>query len=277
MDHDIRHLARCIAEATKVVALTGAGISVDSGLGTFRDPGGLWERLDLDEVMRCGGLLGYSIAKPWEGAEFLAELRDALRDAQPNAGHAALARLERDGLLHAVVTQNVDNLHQRAGSERVVELHGSFARRRCTGCDDREPVSVAELVASLDEMIAKLGSFMVSHPAHLLRRCECGGLWRSDVVEFGEPVQGLDEAIEEVSRADVLLVCGTSCEVYPAAALPDAARARGALVVEVNPSCTELRPDVAIRRPASDVLHEIGALLGGWTAASGRPLSAAPA
>ena len=265
MDQGVAYVARCLVEASHVVALTGAGISVDSGLGTFRDPGGLWDRLDLEEVMAAGGILGYCIAKPWVGIEFLTELRDAIAGAEPNLGHRALAALEAEGLLHAVVTQNVDGLHRSAGSVEVIELHGTFSRRRCTDCGVRQDVTRDELVAGFDEMIAKLGSCMVSHPAHLLRRCDCGGLWRSDIVEFGEQVQGMDEALRHVRRADVVLVCGTSCEVWPASSLPDAARSRGALVVEVNPSATQLRPDVAISRPASEALAELVSLVGEWT------------
>ena len=266
MDHEVRHVARCIAQASRVVALTGAGLSVDSGLATFRDPGGLWDRLDLDEVMAAGGLLAYAIARPWVGADVFSELRDALSTAAPNAGHEALARLEDIGLLHAVVTQNVDGLHHAAGSRNVIEMHGSFARRRCTGCGTTEGLSLEQVLAGLDEIVAKLGTYMVSHPAHLLRRCDCGGLWRADVVEFGEAVHGLDLALDEARRCDVLLVCGTSCEVWPAAGLPEAARAAGALVVEVNPSATQLRPDVAIRRPASEALSELAGLVASWTA-----------
>lgn len=248
-----------IASSDRVVALTGAGISAESGIPTFRDPGGIWDRFDPAEVGTFPGMLRFLISKPWEGIEFLRGLRSVFASACPNPGHEAIAELERLGHLRCVITQNVDGLHQRAGSVRVLEMHGTFARSRCMGCAAVLPATIEDFLCELDQMVVKLGSYMVSHPAHLLRRCPCGGLVRWDFVAFGEAVQCLDEATVEAASCDVMLVCGTSGVVYPAAALPELARDRGALVVEVNPDATELSgvADVSLRGRAGDVLPEL--------------------
>lgn len=256
---DLSKAAELIAGAERAVALTGAGVSAESGIATFRDADGLWDRFDPEEVATAGGWLAFLIRKPWEGMEFLRGLRDAFAEASPNEAHAALASLEAEGHLGAVITQNVDGLHRLAGNREVVELHGSFGRRRCSSCGCRERVSREGFCEELDTMIAKLGSYMVHHPAHLLRRCECGGLFRADVVMFGEPVQGLGSALEHAEGCDVMLVCGTSSVVYPAAELPERAKARGAALIEVNPQRTELsaRCDVHLAGAAGEVLPEL--------------------
>lgn len=252
----LRAAAERLAAAERIVALTGAGISAESGIATFRDVGGLWDRFDPEEVATAGGWLGFLIGRPWEGVEFLRALRDAFAHAAPNEAHRALAELETAGRLHGIVTQNVDGLHREAGSREVVELHGTFARRRCLGCGRVEEVGREGFCEEIDTMIAKLGSYMVHHPAHLLRRCDCGELCRADVVMFGEPVQGLREAMDLAEGCDAMLVCGTSALVHPAAELPERARERGAFLVEVNPSRTELSGDVDVRLegPAGEVL-----------------------
>ena len=234
-------------------------MSAESGIATFRDAGGLWDRFDPTDVATPGGWIAFLVSKPWEGVEFLRGIRDAFGAACPNAGHEALAGLERIGRLGSVITQNVDGLHQEAGSRDVIELHGSFGRRRCMGCGEVSDSSRAGFLDDLDQMIAKLGSYLVAHPAHLLRRCDCGGLLRADVVMFGEPVQGLVRAQAEAGGADVLLVCGTSGMVYPAAGLVSDASARGACVVEVNPEPTELTDvaEIVLRGPAGRVLPEL--------------------
>jgi NAD-dependent deacetylase len=253
-----------MAGAANVVALTGAGISAESGIATFRDAGGLWERFDPEAIASAGGWMSFLISRPWEGAELLRGLRDTFVGAQPNAAHKALATLEAAGRLQAVVTQNVDGLHHRAGSRAVVELHGSFGRRRCTGCGVRADVSSEEVVADLDSAIGKLRSFLVSHPAHILPRCACGGLLRADVVFFGEDVHDLPRAVELVRGADILLVVGTSGMVYPAAGLPEEAKRHGACIVEVNPERTELThlADVRIPAPAGEALPVLAAAIG---------------
>lgn len=238
-----------------VVALTGAGISQESGIPTFRDPGGIWERFDPATYGTWDGVARLAMERPDELAEFLSELRAAFAGAVPSEAHRALARLERAGLLEAVVTQNVDGLHQEAGSERVVEVHGSFSRQVCLMCGHREEVSREEFLAALDRAILGLRTAYVPSLASLLPGCSrCGGPARPDFVAFGEVPQDLALAEELTRAASAMLVVGTHGEVYPAGLLPEAARESGAPIVEVSRGRTEIRPDIHLRGDAGRLL-----------------------
>jgi NAD-dependent deacetylase len=240
------------------VAFTGSGISAESGIPTFRDPGGIWERFDPSEFGTWDGLLALAMTRPDALADFLAELRRTFAAAVPGAAHAALARLEAGGILDAVVTQNVDGLHQAAGSRRVVELHGSFARTVCLLCGGRDDVGREAFLAGLDRAVVGLRSAFVPSLASLLPRCwRCDGPARPDFVAFGEPVEDLEEAGELVRECRVLLVVGTSGEVYPAAALPEEARRGGATVVDVSVGPTDVASDLRLRGKAGSVLPAV--------------------
>jgi len=238
-----------------VVAFTGAGISAESGIPTFRDPGGIWDRFDPTEFGTWEGLMGLAVTQPDDLAEFLAELRRAFAAAASGPAHEALARLEAAGLLDAVVTQNVDGLHQAAGSERVVELHGSFARTVCAVCRHGEQVGRERFLAGMDRAIVGLRSAFVPSLASLLPRCaRCGGPARPDFVAFGEPVQGYREAERLVRACRSLLVVGTSGEVFPAAGLPIEAHNAGAVVIEVATEPTFIQADLRLEGRAGEVL-----------------------
>lgn len=212
-------LARAVRAARCVAVLTGAGVSAESGVPTFRDAlTGLWARYD-PRALATPSAFARDPKLVWD---WYAMRRAMLRDVVPNAGHAALAALERRVADLLLATQNVDGLHQRAGSRRVVELHGNITRVKCSVCAAPAP--------TWDER------------ATPPRCARCGGLLRPDVVWFEEmlPADALAAAEDAAARCDVLLVVGTSAEVYPAAALPERARRHGARVVEVNPSATPL-------------------------------------
>ncbi len=240
----VRAVADLLREG-RVVALTGAGISVDSGIPDFRSAGGLWERYDpatyatIDAFRR----------DPDRVWMMLREMDDVIRRARPNAGHHALAAMERAGLLEAVVTQNVDNLHQEAGSRRVVEFHGNARRIECVSCGG----------AALAESVG-------SGPG--APRCgRCGGVLRPMVVFFGEPIPpaAMREAAESAAACRTMLVVGTSATVAPASMLPLLARRSGARLVEVNiePTCLSALADVSVTgRSATEVLPEIAATAG---------------
>jgi NAD-dependent deacetylase len=245
----------------RVMALTGAGISAESGIPTFRDPGGLWDRFDPEELGTWEGLARTALARPDELARFLGSLRQALGAARPGPGHLALARLESEGILEGVVTQNVDGLHQEAGSRRVVELHGSFLRRACLACGRREGIERAELLDDLNRAIAGLRSAFVPSLAAVLPRCSvCGGPARPDFVAFGEPVQAYEEAERLARRCRVLLVIGTSGEVFPAATLPVEARSAGARVIDVGLGRTQVPADLWLEGRAGPVLTALAEL-----------------
>jgi len=237
----IEQAARDLLRARCRVALTGAGISVESGIPPFRGPGGLWETLDPEvahiETFRRDP------ARVWR--LLIQGLQSILAEARPNPAHTGLARLEAWGLLQGVITQNVDSLHQKGGSRAVVEFHGSFARLRCTRC--RRETAVAELV--LD-------------PAALPPRCGCGGVLRPDCVFFGELISpaALEQAQRLAAACDLMLVVGTSATVQPAAMVPVLAKDAGARVIEINPEPTPLTgrvSDVLIRGQAGAVICDL--------------------
>jgi NAD-dependent deacetylase len=224
-----------LRRARRLLVLTGAGVSAESGVPTFRGPGGLW-RSHRPEDLATPEAFARDPALVWEWYGWRRELIAPLR---PNAAHRALARLEARTPEFLLATQNVDGLHTAAGSTRLVELHGSVWRLRCTACGRAE-----------EDRRVPLPS--------LPPRCACGALLRPDVVWFGEvlPEAAVALAFEAARQADVVLVVGTSALVYPAAALPQVARAAGAFVIEVNPEPTPLTPiaDVSLRGAAASLV-----------------------
>ncbi|NPA26592.1 MAG: NAD-dependent deacylase [Chloroflexi bacterium] len=232
-------LVRLLRAAHTVVAFTGAGISAESGVPTFRDAQtGLWARYDPRDLATPQAFMR-NPKLVWDWYEWR---RSLVEQAQPNPGHRALAVME--GLVPemAVVTQNVDGLHQRAGSQRVIELHGRLGRYRCFDCG--RPVRREEAAPPGPEGVP---------------RCpHCGGLIRPDVVWFNEPLpqDALEQASAWMRKADVVLIVGTSAQVWPAAGLPLEAKRAGAVLVEVNPQPSQLAPvvDFALRGPAGQWL-----------------------
>ncbi len=209
-------LVERLARAERVAVLTGAGISAESGVPTFRDPGGLWQRFKPEELANIDAFLrNPALVQGW-----YAHRRKIVEDVAPNPGHDALAALERLVPAFLLATQNVDGLHQRAGSERVVELHGAITRSYCVDCG--APAADGDLGAVERGLEA--------------RCARCGGLLRPDVTWFGEmlPEGAMEGAAEAAATADVFLSVGTSAVVYPAAGLPLVAKDSGAYVAEVN-------------------------------------------
>lgn len=233
MEGQLHDVASIIAGAKKLVAFTGAGVSEESGIPTFRDPGGLWDRFDPDQIAIGGDLLSMLSSLSGAGREFLREMLTTFEKAKPNPGHLALAELERLGILRSVITQNVDNLHWEAGNTKVIEVHGNLYRFRCLVCGRRLKLAKEELL-SLMRRVIEIEELDVSSLASLIPRCQCGGLTRVDAVGFGEPVQDFPQAEREASTCDVMLVLGTSGVVMPAAFLPGYAKSAGAKVIEIN-------------------------------------------
>jgi NAD-dependent deacetylase len=251
LDVAIERAAGLLVAARCPVALTGAGLSVESGIPPFRGPDGLWTRYGeppLDGYQR----FLRDPRRAWEEQlqprePWMLALGDALRSASPNAGHHALVALERAGLLLALITQNIDDLHRQAGHARLLEIHGNHRLLRCIGCGARSP---REAIA-ID-------------PQALPPRCpDCGDVIKGDVVQFGEPIPAdvLRACFEAVEQADCMLVAGTSTTVHPAAEFPFEVLRRGGVVIEVNPDESELTPaaTLSLRGPGGAVLERLAA------------------
>jgi NAD-dependent deacetylase len=242
----VRDLAALVRERQPCVVLTGAGISTESGIPDFRSPSGIWAQYDPMEYATIDAFRRDPV-KVWE---FYALRFELLTTAEPNAGHLALAELERLGLVAAVVTQNIDGLHGRAGSRDVVEVHGSIRSASCLECGERVP---------LEEVVAALRD----RPAPTCPRC--GAVLKPDVVMFGEllPADAIERAIELVRRAGLLLVVGSSLEVHPVAGLPDEAVAAGVALAILNrgPTPFDHLASVRIDAAAGETLSELAGAL----------------
>jgi NAD-dependent deacetylase len=249
LDAELTRAAIALTAASHVVALTGAGLSVESGIPHFRGPGGLWTKYGEPPMDGYQRFLADPV-KAWKErlfptAPWAVALRDTLAAAKPNAGHRSLAELERIGRCASVITQNIDDLHGQAGSRNLLEIHGNQRLLRCMDCMRRfEPDAIA-----ID-------------PDDLPPRCpECGGIVKGDTVHFGEPIPPdvLRRCYEEVERADCMLVIGTSATVYPAADFPMQVLRKGGAVIEINPNDTEFTPlaTLSLRGPAGTLLERL--------------------
>ena len=227
-----------LAGARSIAVLTGAGISAESGVPTFRGPGGLWRQYRPEDLATPEAFEN-DPRLVWEWYDWR---RGLIADARPNPGHAALAELERRAPGFTLITQNVDGLHVLAGSRAVLEIHGSLWRTRCLGCGGVREERARTL-------------------APLPPRCGCGGLLRPDVVWFGEalPEDLLRRSFAALGACDLLLVVGTSGLVQPAASFADAALARGVPVVEINLDPTPLsgRATVSLQGRSGDLLPQL--------------------
>lgn len=230
-----------LQQVKRLVVLTGAGMSTESGLPDFRSSDGLWRKYRPEELASVGALRHRPLLF-YEFYRFRLELLDGVK---PNAGHLALARLEREGRLQCVVTQNVDGLHTDAGSRNVLEIHGSLRKARCHRCGRPHPVE------TLKKPVQDLTG---------LPRCACGGLIRPGVVLFGEalPEEALSRAMRAVEECDALLVIGSSLQVYPAASLPQLARRRGARlwIVNLTPTPYDASAELVVRGKAAELLAQ---------------------
>jgi len=239
----VREAARILAELGNAVVLTGAGISVESGIPSFRGAQGMWEKYDPMEYATLHAFMK-SPRKVWE---MLSEMVSVCGGALPNAAHKALAALEEMGIVRAVITQNVDGLHQAAGSRRVIEYHGNLDELICVYCWKRYPTRERWAPGAVP-------------------LCDCRKILKPNVVLFGEPIPWLaqEEAEEEARTCGILVVIGTSAQVSPACDIPRIAKESGAAVIEINTEPTSLTAtvtDISLRGSASEVLRALTILM----------------
>lgn len=239
----LKRAVRLIKESYKTVAFTGAGISVESGVPDFRGPNGLWSKYDPKLLE-----LSYFYRHPEECWEVIKKIfYDFLKDVQPNDAHLALVWMEEKGLLQGVITQNIDNLHFRAGSKNVVEYHGNTRLLYCRRCDEYQEANLSQM----------------SFPPI----CEnCGMILKPDFVFFGEPIplKALQKVGNILKKLELMLVIGTTGVVYPAGMIPRIAQIQGAKIIEVNTEkseYTEAITDIFIQQPASKALRTLKDLL----------------
>ena len=241
---EAQRLAELIRESSCTVALTGAGISVPSGIPDFRSPGeGIWEKVDPMEVAHVDAFRR-DPAKFWS---FYRQRLQLLGDVEPNGAHRALAELEREGRLEGVITQNIDGLHQKGGSERVIEVHGSIRTSSCQSCGAEFPL--AEVESLFDDDGAA--------------RCtQCEDPVKPDVVLFGEflPERAMADAESLAARADLMLCVGSSLEVYPVAGLPSVTLGRGGRLAVITKGPTPFDRDATVRMDG-DVVADLEAVL----------------
>jgi NAD-dependent deacetylase len=244
LEEKIQHFAELIDESENIVVLTGAGMSTESGIPDFRSPGtGLWEKVDPNEFASISSY----IANPQKNLKFMLEMGMKIFKAKPHKGHKALTRLQDLGKLNGVLTQNVDGLHQRAGTENVVELHGTANEAKCMGCHE-----VYSITVMLNQVVQ--GEYEPT--------CnECSGLLKPNAIFFGEPLESsvIREADDMVEDCDLLIVLGSSLLVYPVAFYPQKVLSNDAEVVIINIQPTEMDryAEVVIHEKIGEVLPKI--------------------
>lgn len=242
MNRLINEAAQIILDSDLTIALTGAGISVESGIPDFRSAGGLWSKYDPSEYATIDGF----IRNPEKIWNMLRDMSELVMNAKPNKAHMGMGELESMGLLNHIITQNVDNLHQAGGAKKVIEYHGNSSTLSCLSC-------------------GKKYSAETKHDEHT-PRCECGRILKPDVVFFGEaiPHHALTESFKLADAAQALMVVGTSATVSPANNIPAIAKRNGAKVIEINKEETLLTnslTDVFIQGEAGTIISELTSVL----------------
>ncbi|MDD4362735.1 MAG: NAD-dependent deacylase [Atribacterota bacterium] len=232
-EQQIRETAELLKNSNYTVCLTGAGVSTDSGIPDFRTPGkGIWEKVNPIEVTSIEAFQG----NPARFYHFYRPRIEGLQKVSPNSAHNALAYLEKNNYLHCLITQNIDCLHQKAGSKNVLEIHGSLNQAICHKCGQK--INAEILLQKIDQSEKKIPY------------CQCGGVYKPDVVLFGEQLDNLDNAIEEANKADLFLAIGSSLQVSPANLLPEYTLIKKGKLIIINFMETHLDEKATI------VVHE---------------------
>ncbi len=259
-ENEIKKAAKILSQTDKAVAFCGAGVSQESGISTYRDTGGLWDKIDPMEISTTEGFINTLKNRSDILLPIISSLLESLEKADFNSGHKALFELEEMGVLKSVITQNVDNLHQEAGSRNVIEVHGNAFNMRCLSCDLEKKYNRKELVRDFKEKFFSLKEFSLENLISIVPKCSsCSFVMRPDGVMFGEAVKDLSKAFNEAATTDVILALGTSGVVYPVANLPVEAKNSGARVIVINPVKNGFKgtSDIFIKLKTGDALPKI--------------------
>lgn len=253
LDAELKSVRAWLRAATRIVALTGAGISTDSGIPDFRGPQGVWTKNPKAE--KLSNITHYMTDPEVRKLSWQSRLDHPVWHAEPNTGHRALVDLERRGLLHAIITQNIDGLHQKAGSSStlVIEVHGTLREAMCMQCDWRGPMG---------PVLDRVRRGETDPPC-----TRCGGILKSATISFGQALvpDVIDRAMHAAQEADLLLAVGSSLQVFPVASIVPRAKSNGARVAILNAEPTPFDDiaDAVFRRPIAEVLPSLCAAVGG--------------
>ncbi|HEC76713.1 MAG TPA: NAD-dependent deacylase [Thermoplasmatales archaeon] len=234
----MKNVAEEIKNSNFCIVLTGAGISTESGIPDFRSKDGIWNRYDINEY----GYIQNFLENPEKIWKMLKDMILNMEKAEPNKAHYALAEMEKSGYIKAIITQNIDNLHKKAGSKNIIEFHGNFTKMKCMRCEREYEYNQIKL-------------------NDLPPKCECNGIIKPDIVFFGEeiPRDAFLKSFQLANKCDLFMIIGTSCEVYPASELPLIAKRRGAKIIEINQENTALTSvaDYVLRGKAGIIMEQL--------------------
>jgi len=234
--NEIDEFLNLIKKSKYIVAFTGAGISVESGIPQFRGKEGLWKKYNPEIYGTLPGLIFQFSIFPSKVVQFIYDFTYPILNSKPNISHITLSELEKNGYLKSIITQNIDNLHQKAGNKNVIELHGNLYKWKCKRCSRKEFIDEKILCEFIEKMKEVKGKRNLIRYILNYIKCDCGGRKRPDIVFFGEllPEEEFRKAEIESKRADLFIIIGTSGLVKPASDLPYIAKENGAKIVEIN-------------------------------------------
>lgn len=259
--NEIEEFINLIKRSEYIVAFTGAGISTESGIPQFRGKKGLWEKYSPEIYGTLPGLISQFLIFPEKVTQFVFDFLYPILNAKPNISHFTLAEFEKKGYLKSIITQNIDNLHQEAGSKKVIELHGNIYRWRCKRCKKRKVIKKEELLEFIEKLKEIKGRKNIARFILNFIKCECGRRIRPEIVFFGEflPEKELEMAENESKKADLFIIIGTSGLVKPASELPYIAKENGARIVEINKEKSYYGnlADIIFNRKSTEVFEEI--------------------
>ena len=256
MDKLVNSAASFIKKMGNGVVLTGSGISSESGIATYRDKGGLWDKYKEGST---GGIFTVLANHPDEASDILSGFFESLYHGKPNPGHVGIAELEKEGFINSVITQNIDGLHYDAGSSNIYELHGNIFRLKCMNCSKKTSLSKQQFYKMGNKIVDHLTKYSFESIFDVLPKCSCKGVMRPDFVSFGEPVPDILEAVKEAKSCKFMMIVGTSGVVYPAASLPQHAKSGGAYIIEINmeESALTKQADIFIQGKAGEVIPKL--------------------